>query len=185
MRTSLIIGLALWVVLSVGGKLIRYEPYREPAGPRAERLVREVLAAHGWTLDERSPLTGAGLYIVQSFVKNHCDRRLKVVVLGVSSEAIDVVLDRLGPDTAFFDGDQFSPRPVAAGAAGRELRALARLSADEIMPILAVNPAPRKADHSRCSWPSGEEWALLGGGKRNHSDSGPFSGSSAPDEETD
>ena len=155
------IALAVWLAVGVGGKVVRYAPEREADGPRAERMVREFLAAHGWAFRDRRPLTEAGLYSVQSFVKTGCVRRLEVVVLGASNEASDVALDKLGPDTAFFNDGRFTARPLATAVLGQAVRGVLSLRADRIVPTLAVSPAPIGV-LSSCSAPNAAEWEHLG-----------------------
>jgi hypothetical protein len=160
-RGVLVVALAVWLAAGVGGKVVRYAPEREPGGPRAERAVREVLAAHGWTFSDRKPLTEAGMYSIQSFAKAGCDRRIEVVVLGASNEAFDVVLDKLGPDTAFFNDGRFTARPLATAVIGQAVRGVLSLKADRITPTLAVSPAPVGV-LSSCSAPRAVEWGHLG-----------------------
>ena len=113
MSRTLIALLAAWLALSIGGKVARYAPEQEAAGPRADRLVREFLGAYGWSLAERQKMTRAGLYTAQIFNKAGCDQRMAVAALGAADEAADVAVDQLGQDVAFLEDGQFSARPSA------------------------------------------------------------------------
>jgi len=160
LRPAVAAVLAAWLALGVGGKLVRYAPEREAAGPRIERLTREFLVARGWTVADRTAITGAGLYAAQSFTKPGCPRPLRVVVLGPSAEASEVVRASLGADTALV-GDrrstaETSPIAYAAGIA----RAGLSLSADQTTFRLAMSPAPKAGDP--CSPPAADTWATIG-----------------------
>ena len=106
-RVTLIALLAAWLALGIGGKVARYPPEQEAAGPRAERLVREFLGAYGWSLAERQKMTRAGLYTAQVFVKAGCDQRIAVAALGAADEAADVAVDPPGQDVAFLEDGRF------------------------------------------------------------------------------
>ena len=165
-RQGLALFLALWLAVGGGGKLLRYAPARESAAPRTERLVREFLAARGWTLAGRSPITRAGLYSAQLFTRPGCTETLRVAVVGNSSEASEVVLAGLGADTAFLNDGRFSARPATNAFAAQVLRASLSLSADWIMLPVAVAPAPRIGDRSSCAPPVPDEWAQIDAGGR-------------------
>jgi hypothetical protein len=160
-RVALIALLAAWLASGIGGKVARYAPEQEAAGPRAERLVREFLGAYGWSLAERQKMTRAGLYTAQIFNKAGCDQRIAVAVLGAADEAADVAVDQLGQDVVFLEDGHFSARPSAglffAGAA----RAGLTLESHRLLPTLAVAPAPRRTE-APCTPPPAGAWANLG-----------------------
>ena len=153
-----------WIALGVGLKLTRYAPEREASAPRAERLVKSFLEERGWRFEDRTRLTAAGVYAAQVFTKPGCPSKLKVVVLDLSEQATDVVRQSLGPETAFlYDGD-FSTNPSPAAFAAKAVRAGLTLTADRLMPPLAVSPAPKPEDHSPCAPPPASEWIRIGEG---------------------
>lgn len=166
-RLALVLLLAPWLALSTGGKVLRYAPEREASGPRAERLVRRFLEAEGWTFADRRPITGAGLYALQSFTRPGCPRPLQVAVLGLSSESAEVVRTSLGPDSAVLSDGRFSARLSATKFAEEAALAGLSLASDRIMPPLAVSPAPRPDDRSPCAPPPPADWARIAADEPN------------------
>ena len=160
-RVTLIALLAAWLALSIGGKVARYAPEQEAAGPRAERLVREFLGAYGWSLADRQKMTRAGLYTAQVFVKAGCDERIAVAALGAADEAADVAVDQLGPDVAFLEDGRFSARPSAGAFFAGAARAGLTLESRRLLPTLAVAPAPPRTE-APCTPPPAGAWANLG-----------------------
>ncbi len=154
--------LAVWLALGVGGKVVRYAPEHETAGTRSERLVREFLQAHGWTVSDRTPITAAGLYMAQSFVKPGCPKPLRVVALGASNEAYDVVLASLGSDAAFLEDGRFTARPSPTAFLTRAGRLGLGLRSDRAIVTFLVAPAPVADDRSFCAPPPPGEWARIG-----------------------
>jgi hypothetical protein len=146
----------------MGGKIMRYAPEREASAPRAERLVRTFLQSEGWTFADRRPITGAGLYALQSFRKPGCPRPLDVAVLGLSNESAEVVLASLGPDSAFLSDGRLSARPSAIAFMEKAALAGLNLASDRIMAPLAISPAPRADDRSPCAPPAPAAWTRIG-----------------------
>jgi hypothetical protein len=153
---------AVWLALGVGAKIVRYAPERESAGDRSERLVREFLEARGWTAGDRTPITATGLYMAQSYLKPGCPNPLRVVALGASSEAYDLVLERLGSDAAFLENGQFTARPSATAFLTRAGRLGLGLRSDRAVVPFLVAPAPVADDRSRCAPPPPGEWTRIG-----------------------
>jgi hypothetical protein len=161
-RLALVLIFVPWLAVSMGGKILRYEPAREASAPRAERLVRTFLEAEGWTFADRRPITAAGLYALQSFTKPGCARPLRVAVLGLSSEASEVVLASLGPDSAFLSDGRLSAGPSATAFAEKAALAGLSLASDRTLAPLAISPAPKANDRSLCAPPAPAEWARIG-----------------------
>ncbi|RBP16088.1 hypothetical protein DFR50_10650 [Roseiarcus fermentans] len=161
-RLALVLVLVPWLALSVGAKILRYAPAREASAPRAERLVRTFLESEGWAFAGRRPITGAGLYALQSFRKPGCARPLDVAVLGLSSESAEVVLANLGSDAAFLSDGRFSARASSGTFVEKAALAGLTLNSDRILAPLAVSPAPRADDRSPCAPPPPAAWARIG-----------------------
>ncbi len=161
-RLALVLLFVPWLAVSMGGKILRYAPEREASAPRAERLVRTFLEAEGWTFAGRRPITGAGLYALQSFTRSGCAHPLRVAVLGLSGEASEVMRASLGPDTAFLSDGRVSAQPSGTAFAIRAALAGLSLASDRILAPLAISPAPRADDRSPCAPPAPAEWARIG-----------------------
>jgi hypothetical protein len=161
MSRTLIALLAAWLVMSIGGKVARYAPEQEAAGPRAERLVREFLGGYGWSLAERQKMTRAGLYAAQIFNKAGCDQRIAVAALGAADEAADVAVDRLGQDVVFLEDGQLSARPSAGAFFAGAARAGLTLDSHRLLPALAVAPAPPRTE-APCAPPPAGAWVNFG-----------------------
>lgn len=170
MTKRMIAAILLLAFLSLGGKTFRYAPEQASRTERAQSAVTQFLFAHGWQPYGRRKLTSHATYEALVFARTGCERLLQVAPLGRNDEIATLMRKKLGTDIAFLQDGAFSDRPATDRFVQRALvqSALAQvgLGKDNVLPVLAIAPAPKQggaAVAAPCDGPSREAWGQLSG----------------------